>query len=311
MKSFEWMNLRFLGRHISTLTLFASRVTGLATVNRLQWEGARMNTRKLLILTAVAAAFSSGPHLANADYMNIPNGNTFGPADNSWRWRVSWDPKLDMAIRWDPATNNMQKLLNIRQNDPALINLTFEQVDRADTFDRFGLRFHLNEIVTNSTANPWSVFLLELTDDGLREGDFKNPNPNVARINRHPDDSGMHPTKAHFHGDSNRTFDFGPLIKSGGGESESFIQLALGNPVNAGRTLVGGGIGIHDWERVGTLRQSNLRKFDLIEGPVERLPPPIPEPSTFALFGTGLLGLLGYFRMKSRLGQINNLPGAA
>lgn len=36
----------------------------------------------------------------------------------------------------------------------------------------------------------------------------------------------------------------------------------------------------------------------------------VPEPAPFTLFGIGLLGLLGYFRMKSRLGRINNLPCA-
>lgn len=36
----------------------------------------------------------------------------------------------------------------------------------------------------------------------------------------------------------------------------------------------------------------------------------VPEPAPFALFGMGLLGLLGYFRMKSRLGRTGNGPCA-
>jgi len=265
----------------------------------------KLKARKFWIgLVALAVAVSSGSRPADAAFINIPNGNTFSPSDNSWTWKASWDRTLDLTIRWDPVSKNMQKLLNIRQDDPTLIKITFEQVNRADTFDRFGLRFTLSELVTNSTTADWSVFLLQLTDDGLREGDFRNPNPNVPLGNRHPDDGDKHPTKAHFHGDSNTRFDFAPLVKLDGGESKNFIQLGLGMPVGSGRTLTGGGIGIHDWERVGTLQRPNLRTFDLLEGPVELLPPPsqVAEPSTLMLYSVGILVLIDYsWRRRKKL----------
>lgn len=189
-----------------------------------------------------------------------------------WFPNAAYDPTATATS----SPKLVQGLMTARKvfADLAPKEIIFQDITDAVESPNLGLRFSLNELVTNNSPFAWTDYHLE-----LRELD----SPPVVVFG---DTTGFHPDFPHFHASTaGVSFTSDPLsLLAGlatGTKAFNFIDLGNGVVANGGGVLALGSIGIHDWEVA-----DKQRRFSLVERPT------IPEPSTWLLFGLGLAGLI-------------------
>ncbi|HEY3130305.1 MAG TPA: PEP-CTERM sorting domain-containing protein [Acidobacteriota bacterium] len=251
-----------------------------------------MPKRILLSLIAVAMAVISvavSPGVSGADPVILGAALPTGPAGGglSTGWAIT-SISGGISLEWFPnaaydptatATTSpklVQGLLTVRKvfTDFAPKEIIFQDITNAVESENLGLRFSVNELITNNSPSAWTDYHLE-----LRELD----NPPVFVFG---DTTGFHPDFPHFHSSTaGVSFTSDPLkLVAGlatGSKAFNFIDLGDGIVANGGGVLALGSIGIHDWEVV-----DKQRRFSLVEFPT------VPEPSTWLLFGSGLAGFI-------------------
>lgn len=188
-------------------------------------------------------------------------------------WDVSWGSgQVALALDASRGAGIGTLIKTVTFTDLKPITITFIQRAPAAA-DAFGLRFTMDEFVSNQSGMDWRGFNMRLDDIY-----FLNP-PEVT--------ADTHPDFAHFHRDglNGEKFDLStPFVGGAVGRGRSFITFLDGTPGIVKDSINGEiwkptGIGIHDYTFKNT-----RRVFTLIETPI-----PVPEPTTTVLLLTGLL----------------------
>lgn len=189
-------------------------------------------------------------------------------------WSLLYDTDQISNLTWvgNVGTGNIKGTLSydIVFNSFAPISIRFVEsaVEQAKA-DSFGLRFTLNEKITNNSNVDWSGFRFDLAD----------PNDISPQGDEFP--GGDHWGKAHFHNAPGQTFN--PLTRIAPNNltnSNNFILLGNGIFPSDNDPRAWKGVGIHQYEDM-----NENRNFTLIQTP-------IPEPSS-ALFGAVLALIAG------------------
>ncbi len=200
-------------------------------------------------------------------------------------WDVTWaSPQVGLAFEAGRGAGIGTLIKTVTFRDLTAIDIKFTQTNMLNA-DQFGLRFSMDEFVSNQSGKDWKGFKEELID--------KDPNT--------PPVGGVHPGFAHFHKD-------GPAValkNTIDGDKFKLIDAFQGNGIGQGvksiefgNGLVKDGvngeiwkpkfIGIHEITIGGKTREFTLRET----------PIPVPEPASFALVGTGILALAFYLRRR-------------
>jgi hypothetical protein len=215
-------------------------------------------------------------------------------------WRASWADSLDNVLSLKGPTNGgagigiLTKAATFEKGVTSMV-ITFTQMSSTGA-DDFGLRFTLNESITNKTGMNWTDFsetLKEVNPDIVSPMDMKNFPP-----------GNKHPWFAHFHNNASDKFNSGTQFKLSG----NFPESQGADPKNIVPLLFTGslkgdgsdspwtptGIGIHERTFGDAFKGGKGRVFELIETFS------VPEPSTFILVGLSLATLgCAYRRSKA------------
>ena len=230
---------------------------------------------KTRLLQIALLNFFLGASLARAGLI-LPFALTDNNRDTGWS--ILYDTDQISNLVWvgnaGAGTNKGTLSYDILFNSFAPISIEFvesalEQAKAAS----FGLRFTLNENITNNSKVDWSGFRFDLDDP-------KRISPQGDAL-----PGGSHWGKAHFHNDAGQTFN--PLARLNQPNSDNFILLGTGIFPSDNDPRAWKGVGIHQYEDMNVNRD-----FTLIQTP-------IPEPSS-ALFGAVLALVAGGQALRRR-----------
>jgi len=238
-------------------------------------------------------------------------GAMLSPGDflTGTNWTVTWnDPslKLDWIFDGDPRiTGNVQgiltKTVTFQTLDP--ISIFFHQDNPTSPppgkNSTFGLRFTMDEVITNNTGSKWDTFTLT-TLEGANEATIEAYTA-VLEADGVGGSLTAHPVEAHMHNDKMRCPPFdcsdtfpGPVSETSQGTSEYEFSSDTGALFGPG-TQNWRGIGVHEWEIKELADEIQFRSFRLFEQPHAA-----PEPSTILLVASGLIGLVVWRRARER-----------
>ncbi len=238
-------------------------------------------------------------------------GAMLSPGDflTGTNWTVTWnDPslKLDWIFDGDPRiTGNVQgiltKTVTFQTLDP--ISIFFHQDNPTSPppgkNSTFGLRFIMDEVITNNTGSKWDTFTLT-TLEGANEATIEAYTA-VLEADGVGGSLTAHPVEAHMHNDKMRCPPFdcsdtfpGPVSETSQGTSEYEFSSDTGALFGPG-TQNWRGIGVHEWEIKELADEIQFRSFRLFEQPHAA-----PEPSTILLVASGLIGLVVWRRARER-----------
>jgi len=171
---------------------------------------------------------------------------------------------------WEPGTK------------PTDLDITFTQETGANT-DKFGLRFTLNELVTNNTGKSWGGYTNQLIEVNA---------VSAVDADNYPKTAG-HPWFAHWHSDSASVST--PFMLPGGKfpTPPPDTLTFTGGPLESSKSFTATGLGIHE-RTFGDRNPDNPaigfgRKFILRESFASA-----PEPSSLILMVLGGAGALTY-----------------
>ena len=221
------------------------------------------------------------------------------------KWNVTWDtPQNGVTVdfkadpnngdankgsqgRTDGSVGTFIKTVTYPKDVFSTIDITFTQMDQGNA-NLFGLRFTMNEVVTNNTGKAWTGFTETLEE---------KKDPSDADKRRDPADS-AHPWFAHFHKDRAFTaadgtttypgFDGTPFTPNDFNAKDT-LTFGGGTLADDGTMWKPTGIGIHERTYADA-----KRVFILHETPI------VAEPASLTLLGLGGLGLVGYGWWKRR-----------
>jgi hypothetical protein len=218
---------------------------------------------------------------------------------------VDWTPS---GGNYNPASGGLaanEGVMTITANFPDTnpINILFNQTAPGTANNPnpnprasgLGLRFTLNSVNNNGGLIPvvddWTSFAMKLID------------PDIQPIfdNGSLDNAGLHPSFPHFHSPGTpNPFNFINGGEPSGPPSFGFLNYGGGGTVGPGggtNAFTVNGIGAHDFEVNGLARQ-----FTLVLQPNATFTQPevrvVPEPSTFLLFASGVIGLVCAWRKR-------------
>jgi hypothetical protein len=240
--------------------------------------------RSLVAIAIALFALALDPRSAAANSMTITDGS-------GAMWEVDWKGTSAFSLTISPIAGAKPDKPNYLFNKTAIwepgtkpsdFDITFTQKTGANT-DKFGLRFTLNELVTNNTGKPWGGYNEQLIEvNGVSAADVAAfPNGN------------NHPWFAHWHSDSatvSAPFMFpGNKFPSPSPDTLTFT----GGPLETTKSFTALGLGIHE-RTFGDRNPQDPsigfgRKFFLRESFLST-----PEPSTLMLMVLGGSAALTY-----------------
>jgi len=261
----------------------------------------------LVVVVAVAALSGSA------------RGTMLSPGDllTGTNWTVTWtDPllKLDWKSAGDPRiTGNVQgiltKTVTFKTLDP--ISIFFRQETPtsppAGKNSTFGLRFIMDEVITNDTGSKWDSFTLT-TLEGANEVTIE-AYTSVLEADGFGGSLGAHPVEAHMHNDKMRCPPFDcsdtfppPVSETSQGSSEYELSSDTGAVFGPG-TQNWTGIGVHEWEIKELGDELQFRSFRLFEQPHAAA-----APSTILLVASSMTGLMMWRRARRGPRRDQNRP---
>jgi hypothetical protein len=208
------------------------------------------------------------------------------------KWQANWDLPLNQLNLTGPQVGGagIGTLTKTAVFLPGVssMTITFTQLTASAMPDNkpkpnspgndFGLRFTLDEIVTNRTGTNWTGFKETLME----------VNPVTAKDMTDFPANDPHPWFAHFHSDKFTPNQF--KLAGNFPDAGNVLQVGGGLVKGDGGKWTPTGIGIH--ERI--FGDVFPRKFLLIETPQ------LPEPTSLVLMGLGLAGVLAFARLRRR-----------
>ena len=201
--------------------------------------------------------------------LNDPNA----PRDTGWS--IVYDDSQVTVLSYNGnATGNLQGSLSISKvfSDMNPISIQFvESAAQIADGSSFGLRINLDEEITNLTGANWTSYTMELVDPSVVSESQNVQHPGFAHIHPAPLIAGPPFT----------------LTTPNNGNKAALLTFENGAFLD-GSTNLWGTFGLHQYEDDGV-----NRSFTLIQTP-------LPEPSTFVIALTGLIGLVGYRRRSNR-----------
>ncbi len=143
-----------------------------------------------------------------------------------------------------------------------------------------GLRLLIDVIDTNGMVVSWVDYHIHAEDNA--------EDVNAIRATLSPGE-GSHKIEAHFH-DSTAGFGSAPLVLQGSGDNVTDLDYGLGAAVAPANDFTASNILLHERDFIGFRRQFQLTFAPSI----------IPEPSTFLLVASGIVGLAASRRRFAR-----------